>query len=185
MDAVTLENGRVEVALKWDPSEVGRPPVHLDIVTATYTADAPYGEPAYIVHVDSRAPDGTIYLHRGSRDGKGLGWDEVMMLELDRLAERYVRVVTGVVIRQHYGRWTFGAVRGLGLRVREGYVVLAEDDFGGMPGATAARVGEFVRTRSGQPSAAGDGEWAFRPGIEGYDLDPADFTRKMGEPHEA
>jgi len=53
---------KVEIALKWDPSPAGQPPSDLDIVTATYAADDPYGAPAYVVHFDSRSPDGTIYL---------------------------------------------------------------------------------------------------------------------------
>ncbi|MER6416677.1 acyl-CoA carboxylase subunit epsilon, partial [Streptomyces humidus] len=30
----------------------------------TYLADDPHGDPAYVVHFDSRSPDGTIYLNR-------------------------------------------------------------------------------------------------------------------------
>ncbi|WP_167538231.1 TerD family protein, partial [Streptomyces caniferus] len=76
---------KVEVTLKWDPSPLGTPDNDLDIVAATYTADAPHGDPAYLVHFDSRSPDGTITLNRDSRTGQGFGFDEIMTLELDRL----------------------------------------------------------------------------------------------------
>ncbi|MGV9344881.1 TerD family protein [Streptomyces spiralis] len=163
---------KVEVALRWDPSPAGAPPTDLDLVAATYEAGDPYGAPAYLVHFDSRSPDGTIYLDRDSRDGQGFGWDEVMTLELDRLAERYARVVVGVVIQQRTAHRTFVNVLNPGLRVREGYTVLADDDFGGVLGATAATVAEFTRD--------GSGDWAFRPGVHGFEDDPATFTRHMG-----
>ncbi|MFE1752495.1 TerD family protein [Streptomyces anandii] len=166
---------KVEVALKWDPSPAGQPPTDLDIVAATYGTDDPYGAPAYVVHFDSRSPDGTIYLNRDSRDGRGFGWDEVMTLELERLSERYARVVVGVVIQQGYGHRTFVNVLGRGLRIREGYTVLAEDDFGGVLGATAATVAEFARDEAGS--------WVFRPGIHGFEDDPVTFTRTMGRAH--
>ncbi|MEU6257363.1 TerD family protein [Streptomyces sp. NPDC047043] len=163
---------KVEVALKWDPSPAGQPPTDLDIVAATYVAGDPYGDPAYVVHFDSRSPDGTIYLNRDSKDGKGFGWDEVMTLELDRLGDRYARVVVGVVIQQRSAQRTFVSVLNPGLRIREGYTVLAEDEFGDVLGATAATVGEFVRDNSGG--------WNFHPGIHGFEDDPATFTRTMG-----
>ncbi|MFC3574979.1 TerD family protein [Streptomyces yaanensis] len=163
---------KVELAVKWDPSPTGQPPTDLDIVAATYLTTDPYGDPAYVVHFDSRSPDGTINLNRDSQDGKGFGWDEVMTLELHRLDSRYARVVAGVVIQQRTGRKTFVNVLNPGLRLREGYTTLVEDDFGGVLGATAARVAEFVRDASG--------EWTFQPGIHGYDTDPEGFARVMG-----
>jgi tellurium resistance protein TerD len=163
---------KVEVAAKWDPSPPGQAATDLDIIAATYLADAPYGDPAYVVHFDSRSPDGTIYLNRDSKDGKGFGWDEVMTLELDRLDSRYARVVVGVVIQQRSGRKTFVGVLNPGVRLREGYTVLAEDDFGTVLGSTAATVGEFRRDASG--------EWSFFPGIHGYDAEPASFAAVMG-----
>ncbi|MEU5086031.1 TerD family protein [Streptomyces sp. NPDC021356] len=166
---------KVEVALKWDPSPTGQPPTDLDIVAGTYLASDPYGAPDYLVHFDSRSPDGTIYLNRDSTDGKGFGWDEVMTLELERLSERYARVVIGVVIQQSAAHRPFADVLDPGLRIREGYTVLAEDDFGGVPRATAAAVAEFTRD--------GSGNWQFRPGIHGFEGEPADFTGAMGRAH--
>ncbi len=163
---------KVEIALRWDPSPAGQPSTDLDLVAAPYTADALHGDPAYVVHFDSRSPDGTITLSRDSQDGKGFGYDEVMILELDRLDRRYTRVVVGVVIQQHQAERTFSGVGNPGLRIREGYTVLAEDDFGGVPGATAATVAEFVRD--------GSGAWEFRSGVQGFEGDPADFPRAMG-----
>ncbi|MER5915823.1 TerD family protein [Streptomyces sp. NPDC001982] len=163
---------RVEVALKWDPSPAGQPPTDLDIVAATYLANEPYGAPAYLVHFDSRSPDGTIFLNRDSKDGKGFGWDEVMMLELDRLDVRYARVVVGVVIQQRDTDRTFVNVLNPAVRVREGYTVLAEDDFGSVLGATAATVAEFER--------AEPGGWNFKPSVHGFEDDPAAFSRTMG-----
>lgn len=167
---------KVEVALKWDPSPAGQPHTDLDIVAATYLASDPYGDPAYVVHFDSRSPDGTIYLNRDSKDGKGFGWDEVMTLELDRLDGRYARVVVGTVIQQRSANPTFVSVINPALRIREGYTVLTEDDFGDVLGATAATVGEFVRE--------GAGTWDFHPGIHGFEDDPATFTATMGRAHQ-
>ncbi|MEU5366336.1 TerD family protein [Streptomyces sp. NPDC005925] len=163
---------KVEVSLKWDPSPAGEPPADLDLVAGTYLASDPHGDADYLVHFDSRSPDGTIMLNRDSSDGKGFGWDEVMTLELDRLSERYARVLVGVVIQQRQGDKTFATVDSVAMRIREGYTVLAEDDFGGVPGSTAATVAEFVRDESGA--------WDFRPGVHGSDADPATFTRTMG-----
>jgi stress response protein SCP2 len=163
---------KVEVALRWDPNPSGEPPADLDVVAATYLAEAPYGDPAYVTHFDSRSPDGTIYLNRDSQDGKGFGFDEVMTLELERVDARYARVVVGAVIQQRAGRRTFAGVTSPGLRIREGYTDLASSDFGDVLGATAATVAEFVRDE--------DGAWEFRAGVHGYEDDPADFTRVMG-----
>ncbi|UXY30372.1 TerD family protein [Streptomyces sp. HUAS TT20] len=167
---------KVEVALKWDPSPAGQSPTDLDIVAAPYAANDPYGAPAYLVHFDSRSPDGTIFLNRDSKDGKGFGWDEVMTLELDRLDARYARVVVGIVIQQRTAERTFVNVRSPSVRIREGYNVLAEDDFGSVLGSTAATVAEFVRD--------GSGGWSFHPGIHGSDDDPAAFARNMGRAHQ-
>ncbi|MFC4500117.1 MULTISPECIES: TerD family protein [Streptomyces] len=163
---------KVEMALKWDPSPAGQPPTDLDIVAATYLASDPQGAPVYVVHFDSRSPDGTIYLNRDSKDGKGFGWDEVMTLELDRLDARYARVVVGVVIQQQPAHRTFVSVLNPAFRIREGYNVLDEDDFGSVLGSTAATVGEFMRETSG---------WSFHSGVQGFEDDPATFTQIMGQ----
>ncbi|MEU3287729.1 TerD family protein [Streptomyces longwoodensis] len=163
---------KVEAAVKWDPSPAGQPPTDLDIVAATYLASDPYGEPAYVVHFDSRSPDGTVYLNRDSTDGKGFGWDEVLTVELERLDPRYARVVVGVVIQQRPAHRTFVSVVNPGFRVREGYSVLAEGDFGSVLGATAATFADFVRDP--------DEGWTFRDGVRGFEDDPATFTRLMG-----
>jgi Uncharacterized proteins involved in stress response, homologs of TerZ and putative cAMP-binding protein CABP1 len=168
---------KAELAIKWDPSPVGEPATDLDIIAATYLASAPQGSPDYVVYFGSRSPDGTIYLNRDSKDGKGFGWDEVMTLELDRLDGRYARVVVGVLIQQRTEARTFAGVLNPGFRLREGYTVLTEGDFGDVLGATAATIGEFVRDHSG--------EWTFHAGIHGYDTDPATFARVMGGPHRA
>ncbi|MGW0855119.1 TerD family protein [Streptomyces sp. NPDC002690] len=163
---------KVEVRLKWDPSELGEPPNDLDLIAGTYLADAPFGTPDYLVHHDSRSPDGTIILNRDSRTGQGLGFDEVMTLELDRLAERYVRVVVGVAIQQRDGLKTFGAVAGTGVQIREGYTELSEDDFSRVATATAAVVAEFTRD--------GSGVWTFHSALRGFDGDPGTFAAEMG-----
>ncbi|WEH39310.1 TerD family protein [Streptomyces sp. AM 2-1-1] len=163
---------KVEVRLKWDPSELGEPPNDLDIIAGTYVADAPFGDPAYLVHFDSRSPDGTITLNRDSRNGQGFGFDEVMTLELGRLAERYVRVVVGVAIQQRDGRKTFGAVAGTGVQIREGYTELAEDDFSRVASDTAAVVAEFTRD--------GAGIWTFHSVLQGFDGEPSAFAAEMG-----
>ncbi|MFD6325198.1 TerD family protein [Streptomyces sp. NPDC058442] len=172
MNGVNKGIDKVEIALRWDPSPAGQPPTDLDLVAAPYPASDPHGDPSYVVHFDSRSPDGTITLNRDSRDGLGFGFDEVMTLELNRLDPRYARVVVGVVIQQHQARRTFSGVAHPGLRIRQGYTVLAEDDFGGVPGATAAVIAEFTRNDTGA--------WDFRPGVEGFPDDPVTFTRAMG-----
>ncbi|GAA2609159.1 TerD family protein [Streptomyces axinellae] len=163
---------KVEVTLKWDPSPMGTAPHDLDIIAATYTADAPYGEPAYLVHFDSRSPDGTITLNRDSQTGQGFGADEVMTLELERLAPEYTRVVVGVAIQQGEGRKTFGDIPNPGVRVREGYEELSQSDFAGAASATAATVAEFARGEAG--------EWHHRVVLRGYDGDPEEFASAMG-----
>jgi stress response protein SCP2 len=176
MNALNKGIHKVEVSLKWDPSPAGGTATDLDIVAATYLASDPYGDPAYAVHFDSRSPDGTITLNRDSKDGKGFGWDEVMTLEFDRLDSRYARVVVGVVIQQRSEERTFVGVTNPALRIREGYTVLSEEDFGSVLGATAATVAEFVRN--------GSGTWEIRPGIRGFEDDAAEFTRVMGKAHQ-
>ncbi|MEU1807051.1 TerD family protein [Streptomyces sp. NPDC019937] len=165
--------GKIEVALKWDPSASGEPANDLDIVAGTYRASDPYGEPAYLVHFDSRSPDGTIYLNRDSRTGQGLGTDEAMTLEFERLSEEYSRVVVGVAIQQSAGRKTFGDVRNASVRIAEGYTELLEADFTGVSGATAATVAEFARDESG--------EWGIHGVIRGFTVDPETFTSVMGK----
>ncbi|MEU5012591.1 TerD family protein [Streptomyces sp. NPDC021749] len=170
----TLSKGieKVEVALKWDPSPMGTPDHDLDIVAATYTADAPHGDPAYLVHFDSRSPDGTINLNRDSRTGQGFGWDEIMTLELDRLSETYVRVVVGVAIQQGEDRNVFGDIVNAAVRIREGYTDLASHDFAEVAQSTAATVAEFTRDETGN--------WHFHTALRGFDAEPADFARLMG-----
>ncbi|MGP3982920.1 TerD family protein [Streptomyces sp. KR80] len=173
MSSLNKGFGKVEVALRWDPSPSGEPAHDLDIVAATYAAGDPYGKPAYLVHFDSRSPDGTIVLNRDSRTGQGLGFDEVMTLELDRLAPAYARVVVGVAIQQREGRRTFGEVAHTGVRVLEGHHALAENDFAGVSGCTAATVAEFTRD--------GSGGWEFRGVVRGFDADPVSFVGMMGD----
>lgn len=173
MNAINKGIRKVEISLKWDPSPAGDPPTDLDLIAATYLASDPYGDPAYVVHFDSRSPDGTIYLNRDSQDGKGFGWDEVLTVELDRLDGRYARVMVGVAIQQRPDQRTFVSVINPALRIREGYTVMAEDDFGGVLGSTAATVAEFVRE--------GSSTWEFHSGIHGFEDDPATFTASMGK----
>ncbi|MGW0783061.1 TerD family protein [Streptomyces sp. NPDC002913] len=163
---------KVEVRVKWDPSAFGEPANDLDIIAATYGADAPYGSPAYLVHFDSRSPDGTITLNRDSRTGQGFGFDEVMTLELDRLSDAYARVVVGVAIQQRDGHKTFGEIEHTAVQISEGYTSLAEDDFSRVATATAAVVAEFVRDASGT--------WGFRAAVRGFEGDPGSFAATMG-----
>ncbi|GAU69610.1 tellurite resistance protein [Streptomyces sp. NBRC 110611] len=163
---------KAEVALKWDPSPTGTPDHDLDIIAATYTSDAPHGDPAYLVHFDSRSPDGTINLNRDSRTGQGFGFDEIMVLELDRLAEVYSRVIVGVAIQQGAGRLVFGDIANAAVRIREGYTELAQHDFAVVAGCTAATVAEFARD--------GAGKWQFRADVRGFTTDPVAFARSMG-----
>ncbi|QDQ14090.1 TerD family protein [Streptomyces spectabilis] len=164
---------KVEVGLRWDPSPRGTSPHDLDIVAATYTSKDPYGSPAYLVHFDSRSPDGTITLSRDSKTGQGFGYDEVMVLELERLAERYVRVVVGVAIQQPPEGRAFGDIVNASVRIREGYTDLVEHDFAEVAGSTASVVAEFARDQPGGP-------WAFRELLHGFDTDLASFTSAMG-----
>jgi tellurium resistance protein TerD len=165
--------GRVEIQLRWDPSPLGAPDSDLDIIAGTYPLGALYGAPDYLVYFGSRSPDGTINLNRDSRNGKGLGADEVMTLEFDRMGAGYGRVVVGVAIQQRPGPMVFGQVRKPGFRILEGYTVLAEGDFATVAGATAATLAEFVRDESGA--------WSLHELVRGFDAaDPSDFAREMG-----
>ncbi|URM89354.1 TerD family protein [Streptomyces sp. MRC013] len=163
---------KVEVALKWDPNTGGGPVHDLDVIAAVYGAGDPAGEPAYLVHFESRSPDGTITLSRDSRTGQGLGIDESMLLELTRLAPVYTRVVVGVAIQQGGGRVVFGDVASTRVIVKEGYDELFLDDFTAVRGSTAATVVEFTREA---PDT-----WVHRPVVRGFDCDPDSFTRLMG-----
>ncbi|MEV6424368.1 TerD family protein [Streptomyces sp. NPDC051662] len=163
---------KIEVTLKWDPSPLGAPPHDLDLVAATYTSGGPSGAPAYLVHFDSRSPDGTITLSRQSRTGQGYGSDEEMTLELVRLASSFTRVVVGVVIQQRDGRRVFGDIVNASARVREGYTELAAHDFAGVAGSTAATFAEFTRDSSGA--------WHFHPTVRGFDTDLPSFGALMG-----
>lgn len=172
VNALNKGIGKAQVGLRWDPSPLGAPGHDLDLIAAVYRADAPYGDPAYVVHFDSRSPDGTIALDRDSLTGQGLGDDEVMTLELDRLSDSYGRVLVGVVIQQTNGRLTFGGVAGKGVRVLAGRTTLAVDELAGVAQSTAATVAEFRRD--------GSGAWGFHGGVRGFDADPAAFVRVMG-----
>ncbi|WP_405662023.1 TerD family protein [Streptomyces sp. RK9] len=164
---------KVEVGLRWDPSPLGTPSHDLDIVAATYTSEDLHGSPAYLVHFDSRSPDGTITLSRDSKTGQGFGYDEVMVLELERLSERYVRVVVGVAIQQPPEGRVFGDILNASVRIREGYTDLVEHDFAEVAGSTASVVAEFTRDQPGGP-------WTFREVLQGFDTDLASFTAAMG-----
>jgi stress response protein SCP2 len=164
--------GKIEVRLKWDPSPVGESPRHLDIVAATYSVDDPFGRPVYLVHYDSRSPDGTINMSRHSQTGQGFGFVEVMSLEFDRLSSAYARVVVGVVIHQEPVPRTFGDMSNAGILIVEGYEELLIDDFSGVAGASATTLAEFTRDDSGH--------WTMHEMIRGSDSDPALFMSEMG-----
>ncbi|MBA2950743.1 TerD family protein [Streptomyces himalayensis] len=163
---------KVEIRLRWDPSPLGRPPHDLDIIAATYTAEEPYGKPSYVVHFGSRSPDGTITLSRDSRTGQGFGFDEVMVLELERLAAGYARVVVGVIIQQRSGDRTFQDIANPRVVITEGHTELAADDLARVADSTAATVAEFARDASG--------EWELREALRGFDGDPESFAAVMG-----
>ncbi|MER5949999.1 TerD family protein [Streptomyces sp. NPDC001904] len=167
---------KVEIGLKWDPSPIGSPPDDLDLVAATYTREDPRGTPAYVVHFDSRSPDGTIVLNRDSRNGQGFGFDEVMTLELDRLGSQYTRVVVGVALQQNEqpsGRpKTFWNVASTAVRIREGYTDLSEHDLSAVAAHSATTVAEFTRDA--------DGEWTFQEVVHGFDGDLNAFASAMG-----
>ncbi|MCS0637628.1 TerD family protein [Streptomyces sp. LP05-1] len=166
--------GKVEVSLKWDPSPAGAPDHDLDLIAAVYPVAEPQGTPVYLVHFDSRSPDGTITLNRDSRNGQGFGVDESMTLELQRLAPAYGRVVVGVAVQQRESRIAFGDVANTRVTVKEGYDELESHDFTDVAGATAATVVEFTRDATGG--------WEYRRAIRGFDADPQSFTTLMGGP---
>lgn len=177
MTGVRKGLARVEVAVRWDPSPAGTPAHDLDIVAAVYGAADLHATPVYLVHFGSRSPDGTITLNRDSHTGQGLGYDEVMTIELDRMAPELRRVVVGVVIQNGgAGRGpVFADVAGTGVRIREGHTDLAVSGFEGVPGATAATFAEFTREESGI--------WTLDAAVRGFDADPEEFARTMGAAH--
>lgn len=172
MSIVSRGLTKVEVRLRWNPSPLGQVPRHLDIIAGTYAEADPWGPPVYVTHSDSRSPDGTITMTRHSQTGQGFGFVEAMVLELDRLATDYSRVVVGVAIHQKGVSRTFADMSDVGVVVIEGYRELFSDDFGAVTGSTAATVAEFVRDESGA--------WEMRAMIRGFDSDPAAFATEMG-----
>ncbi|MFD0306704.1 TerD family protein [Streptomyces sp. NPDC127119] len=163
---------KVEVRLKWDPSPLGESPRHLDIVAATYAADDPFGEPVYLVHYNSRSPDGTINMSRHSQTGQGFGFVEEMSLEFDRLSSAYSRVVVGVVIHQEPDARTFADMSNAGILIVKDYQELLTDDFSGVAHAAATTLAQFTRDDSGH--------WTMHEMIRGSDSDPAVFMGEMG-----
>ncbi|MFD8733363.1 TerD family protein [Streptomyces sp. NPDC059618] len=172
MSDVGVGLAKAEVRLKWDPSPFGEPPRHLDIIAATYAAGDPYGRPVYVVHHESRCPDGTINMSRHSETGMGFGFVEAMVFEFDRMSSAYGRVVVGVAIHQDGGPRAFGDIFNAGVVVAEGYRQLLADDFAGVAEFTAATVAEFTRDASGT--------WEFREMLRGFESDPVPFTAEMG-----
>ncbi|MFE9258054.1 TerD family protein [Streptomyces sp. NPDC006879] len=169
---------KIEIALKWDPSPTGTPANDLDIIAGVYSEADPNGQASYLVHFGSRSPDGTITLNRDSRTGQGLGFDEVMTLELTRLADRYTRVVVGVAIQPTGAEErpkSFRDIPHAHIRISEGYTELAEHDFSFVESSSSATVAEFTRNEHGA--------WTFRQAVRGFDAGPADFTRVMGSAH--
>ncbi|MFD3547203.1 TerD family protein [Streptomyces sp. NPDC058655] len=178
MTGVRKGLAKVEVALRWDPSRRGTPANDLDIVVAVYGAADLYGTPVHLVHFGSRSADGTITLNRDSHTGQGFGFDEVMTIELDRMAADLRRVVVGVVIQREgaadHGK-TFADIEGTGIRIREGHAELAVFGFDSVPAATAVTVADFTRD--------GAGVWSLDARLRGFDTDPEEYTRVMGGVH--
>ncbi|MFF1569509.1 TerD family protein [Streptomyces sp. NPDC058293] len=172
MTSASAGLGKVEIRLRWDPSPLGESPRHLDIIGAVYPANAPQGRPVYVVHTESRSPDGTINMSRHSENGQGFGFVEVMVLEFDRMPSTSGRVVVGVAIHQSGGTRTFGEISNAGVQIVEGYRELLADDFAQVAGATAATVAEFTPDDSGA--------WALHETIRGFDSDPVRFMAEMG-----
>ncbi|WP_405435954.1 TerD family protein [Streptomyces avidinii] len=177
MTGVRKGLAKVEFALRWDPSPAGTPANDLDIVAAVYGAADLHGAPVQFVHFGSRSPDGTIALNRDSHTGQGFGFDEVMTIELHRMAPQADRVLVGVVIQKADGgpagrTKTFADIAGTGFRIREGHTDLAQGDFAAVAAATAATVAEFTRDASGA--------WSFDLRLRGSDADPEEFARTMG-----
>ena len=176
MNGLNKGINKVEFSVKWDPSPAGEPATDLDIVAATYLATETQGDPAYVVHFDSRSPDGTIYLNRDSKDGKGFGWDEVMTLELTRLDRQYARVVVGVAIQQRTGRTTFVGVHNPGLGSARATT--------SWPRAiSAASWGRRPRGRRLRPRRLRRVD--VPPGHPRLRRRPATFARLMGSPQES
>lgn len=172
MSSLSKGLDKVTVELKWNPSPMGESAHDLDLVVGPYSADDPYGDPVWLVHFDSRSPDGTIHLTRESRDGLGLGTDEAMVLELERMSTSYSRVVVGVIVQQHAGHRVFGDISGGSYRIAEGYTELAQHDFSAVSWARAATIAEFTRD--------GSGVWGFRDVQRGFDAAPDAFPTLMG-----
>jgi tellurium resistance protein TerD len=173
MSSLNKGLGRVEVTLAWDPNPAGTPAHDLDLIAAVYQVDDPHAAPAYLVHFDSRSPEGTIELNRDSRDGRGAAIDERMTLEFERISTRYRRVVIGVAIQQQDGPLTFRQVAAPEVRVTEHRRLLTTVDLSEFGATTAARVADFVRDPAGS--------WVLRAeSRRGFETDPAGFPQVMG-----
>ncbi|MBO1287420.1 TerD family protein [Streptomyces sampsonii] len=165
--------GTIEIRLKWDPSPLGEAAHDLDLIAAAFSVEDPHGAPDHLVHFDARSPDGTIHLQRESRTGQGLGFDEVMSLEFERMSERLDRIVIGVAIQQRTGTKTFSGIPGTEAEIVEEYDTLATYDFSEVGDATAATIAVFRRTESGA--------WQLERAVRGFtDADPDAFAQLMG-----
>ena len=111
-------------------------------------------------------------MSRHSETGVGLGFVEVMVLELDRLASSYARVVVGVAIHQDRGVLTFGDIRNAGVLVVEDYRELMTDDLSRVAGSNATTIAEFTRD--------GSGAWSLHEAVRGFDGSPTAFAAEMG-----
>ncbi|MFD4987033.1 TerD family protein [Streptomyces sp. NPDC058374] len=165
--------GTIEIRLKWDPSPLGETAHDLDLIAAVFSSDDPHGSPDHLVHFDARSPDGTIHLQRESRTGQGLGFDEVMSLEFERMSQRLDRIVIGVAIQQRTGEKTFAGIPRTEAEIVEEYDTLATYDFAEVGEATAATIAVFRRNESGT--------WQLRRAVQGFaDADPDAFAQLMG-----
>lgn len=165
--------GTIEIRLKWDPSPLGEAAHDLDLIAAAFSVEDPHGAPDHLVHFDARSPDGTIHLQRESRTGQGLGFDEVMSLEFERMSERLDRIVIGVAIQQRTGTKTFSGIPGTEAEIVEEYDTLATYDFSEVGDATAATIAVFRRTEAYA--------WQLERAVRGFtDADPDAFAQLMG-----
>lgn len=172
VSSVSTVAGKVEVRLRWDPSPWGQQPRHLDIVAATYSADAPHGRPVYVVNSESRSPDGTINMSRRQRERPGVrvhGGDGPRTRPSRRVVraggrrggdppERRGQDVRRAVARQDAGR---GGVQGAAVRRLHGGGRIHRRDGRGVHQGRLRRLG-------------------VPPDGAGFDSEPAGFSAEMG-----
>lgn len=165
----------VNVGLGWELGSGGQS-YDLDVEAFMLGQDGRVvGDNWFVFYNQPVSPDGAVRSNGDSRDGRGGGDDEVISVNLDRLAQSVQRIVFVVTINEAktYG-YNFS-------NVRDAYVRIADADSGRelarfnlteyYPSVCSMVVGELYRH---------NGEWKFNPVGDGTADDLLGLCRRYG-----